>query len=365
MATANPLRNSVLLTALFAGGLAAGAWLGRSDTPAAGAQATAAIAQTEAPPESAPPRDPASTAPVAGKAANTATTALPPRDLPVADYFDQLATQALQGDATAARRLADDMAECANSERQFDAVENILDRAGRGARGPGPGNGADSRSPRQRRGREDNDDGLSESERRLQFAERFLQRAQETERRCAGISAAQIARSGEFIRAAALAGDNSARLCYALAPNEWRRDLLSPEWQDWSQRWKSEAPDLLRQAFESGLPEAAAALSAMYSPWQPRRGTRPWTGQLGDQPYWAYAYAAVARQTLSAEAQPRLAEVMSQQAQRLTPAQIAQADAWAAAARARIRFEAPLPDRRDFWQSTSLCDGVRRAGGRL
>ncbi|MCQ4167637.1 hypothetical protein [Tahibacter harae] len=364
MANANTLRDSVLLVALFAGGAAAGAWLGRSEAPAAAAAAPASAAQTAPAPEPAPPRETSTAAPAAGKAANTPAAALPPRDLPVADYFDQLAAQALQGDAAAARRLADDMAECANSERQFDAVEDILDRAGRGARGAGP-DAAQERGPRPRRGREGSDDGLGEAERRLQFAERFLQRAQETERRCAGINAAQIARSGEFIRAAALAGDNAARLCYALAPNEWQRDLLSPEWQDWSQRWKSEAPDMVRRAFEGGLPEAAATLSAMYSPWQPARGTRPWTGQLGDQPYWAYAYAAVARQTLGAEAAPRLAEVMQQHAQRLTPAQVAQADAWAAAARARIRFEAPLPGTRDFWRSSSLCDGVRRAGGRL
>lgn len=359
MPPAITLRDRVLLITLFAGGLATGAWLGRGEAPAGGAAPPPTAAQT------APaPRDGTDAEPGTGAAASAPLAALPPREVPVADYFDQLAAQARRGDAAAARRLADDMAECAASERQFDAVEDILDRAGRGLRGAGPDAAADGRGPQSRRGRQSGG-GLGEAERRLQFAERFLQRAQETQRRCAGVSAAQIGRSGEFIRAAALAGDDAARLCYALAPNEWQPNLLSPEWQDWSLRWKSEAPDMVRRAFEGGLPEAAATLSAMYSPWQPARGVRPWTGQLGDQPYWAYAYAAIARQTLDAEAAPRLSEVMQQHAQRLTPAQITQADTWAAAARARIRFETPLPQARDFWRSTSLCDGVRRAAGRL
>lgn len=197
-------------------------------------------------------------------------------------------------------------------------------------------------------------------DRRLQAAERFVENAVQAQKRCEGIDPAALSRSAEWIRQAAAAGDPEAQLCYALAPNEWNREILSPQWVDWSERWNNESPTFVRQAFESGLPEAAAVLSGMYSAWQPR-DARPWTGRLGDDPYWAYAYAAVAQQTLSPDQAARWSEIQRSNAARLSAERIAQADAWVTAARARIRFQSPTvgpsPD-------NSLCANVRRAGAR-
>jgi len=360
MATANRRSATLLLAACFIGGIAGGhalaRWTGKSalerspgdaQTPAAtDSNAAAAPAVTTA----------AVTAP-AKPPAPTRTTPLPARDVPIATYYDALAQQARDGDAQAARRLADDLYECATQERQLDMAERLMDGRGgrRGRGGPGmPGGAA---------GGSESGEAFSPEEivdLRLQAAERFVENAVASQKRCEGIDPAALSKSSEWIREAAIAGDPEAQLCYALAPNEWNREILSPQWVDWSERWNNESPAFVRQAFESGLPEAAAVLSGMYSTWQPR-DARPWAGRLGDDPYWAYAYAAVAQQTLSANQAARWSEIQRSHAARLSAERIAQADAWAAAARSRIRFQAPAvgtsPDQ-------SLCRNIRRAGAR-
>jgi len=290
------------------------------------------------------------------------TTPLPARDVPITSYYEELAQQARDGDAQAARRLADDLYECATRERQLDMAERLMDRGSRGGRRGRGGSGVPG-MPGSPSGGSGPGEEISPEEiidRRLQAAERFVENAVEAQKRCEGIDPAALSISSEWIRQAAAAGDPEAQLCYALAPNEWNREILSPQWVDWSERWNSESPAFVRQAFESGLPEAAAVLSGMYSTWQPR-DARPWTGRLGDDPYWAYAYAAVAQQTLSPDQAARWSEIQRSNAARLSAERIAQADAWAAATRSRIRFQAPAlgPS-----PNNSLCGNVRRAGAR-
>ena len=289
------------------------------------------------------------------------TAQLPARDVLITSYYEELAQQARNGDARAARRLADDLYECATQERQLDMAERLMERGSRGGRrgrgGPGmpgvPGGPASGSEAAEVTAEEIID-------RRLQAAERFVENAVQAQKRCEGIDPEALSRSAEWIRQAAAAGDPEAQLCYALAPNEWNREILSPQWVDWSERWNNESPAFVRQAFENGLPEAAAVLSGMYSAWQPR-DARPWNGRLGDDPYWAYAYAAIAQQTLSPDQAARWSEIQRSNAARLSAERIAQANAWVTAARARIRFQAPAvgpsPD-------NSLCGNVRRAGAR-
>lgn len=351
-------RSGWLLALCFLGGIAGGHALARwtaaatavetarPDSKPATTEDTAAASAAATEPAAPVPKPPAAAAP------------LPSRDLPLAGYYDELAERAKAGDAGAARRLADDLYECATRERQLDMAERLLDPDRRGMRwgrgpgaGPGPGPGApNSAAP--------SDDEFAD--RRLQAAEHFVANAVEAEKRCAGVDAAKFSQSAEWIRQAAITGDVEAKLCYAIAPNEWNRDVLSPQWVDWTERWNGESTRLVREAFEGGLPEAAAVLSNMYTNWQPR-DARPWSGRLGEDPYWAYAYGLVAQQTLSPALSSRWSETLRSQAARLSSEQIAQANAWAAAARSRIRFQDPVtgpaPD-------NSLCGNVRRAGAR-
>ncbi|WP_313918012.1 hypothetical protein [Tahibacter sp.] len=364
MATANGRRAALLLAACFIGGIAGGhaiarltgaaapeTSLGDVETPATNSRAAAATAAST------------ETVAAAAKPSSAArTTPLPARDVPISSYYEELAQQARDGDAQAARRLADDLYECATQERQLDIAERLMDRGSRGGR-RGRGGPRVPGAPGGAAGGSEAGEEISPEEiidRRLQAAEHFVANAVQAQKRCEGVDPTALSRSAEWIRQAAAAGDPEAQLCYALAPNEWNREIMSPQWVDWSERWNSESPAFVRQAFESGLPEAAAVLSGMYSTWQPR-DARPWTGRLGDDPYWAYAYAAVAQQTLSPDQATRWSEIQRSNAARLSAERIAQADAWAAAARARIRFQAPAvgpsPD-------NSLCGNVRRAGAR-
>lgn len=355
MATAAGRKAAWVLASCFAGGVAAGHAIARWTTapPVTPAHelATDDDARERTGHEPMPPETPTA-APLTPPARPPAAP-LPSRDLPLASYYDELAQRAREGDASAARRLADDLYECATRERQLDMAERLLDGAQRG-RGRG-------RRARAAMADEDaQDDAATFADRRLNAAERFVENAIAAEKRCSGIAQATLSESADWIRQAALSGDPEAQLCYAIAPNEWNRDVLSPQWVDWAERWNGESPALVRQAFESGLPEAAAVLSTMYSPWQPR-DARPWSERLGDDPYWAYAYAVVAQQTLSAEQSAHWSAVMRTHAARLSAEQVARADAWAGEARARIPFEAPAtgPAR-----DQSLCGNLRRASSR-
>lgn len=340
-----------LLVAWFIGGLAAGhaiaRWTQADATPSSPAAPAPAV--SEATTETAPQRGDTAAAPAAKPPLSPRTTPLPARDLPITSYYDELVLQAADGDAAAARRLADDLYECATRERQLDMAERLLNRGGRG------------RGPRQPPVDADGERMSPEdfADQRLQAAERFVENAVVAEKRCAGLPDEALSRSADFIRQAALSGDPEAQLCYALAPNEWNRGVLSPQWVDWAERWNTESPGFVRQAFESGLPEAAAVLSNMYTAWQPREG-RPWSGRLGEDPYWAYAYAAVAQQTLSSDQATRWSDILRGHATQLNAEQIARADAWAAQARSRIRFQAAASRAPE----PSLCANIRRAGSR-
>lgn len=366
MATANRRGATLVLAACFIGGIAAGHALARWTT-ALPASETNAVPPRGSTAAATPERVTASAAPVTA-AVKPPSVPLPSRDLPIVGYYDELAQRARDGDANAARRLADDLYECATRDRQLDMAERLLQGADRGRRrggGPerGTGGGPGSGPGRLPFGPPPGEDGAntdeSFAERRINAAERFVANAVATEKRCEGVAAEKVAESADWIRQAALNGDVEAKFCYAIAPNEWNRNVLSPQWVDWTERWNNESPALVRQAFESGLPEAAAVLSNMYSPWQPREA-RPWSGRLGDDPYWAYAYAVIAQQTLSAVQSTRWSEIVRQRAAALSSEQIARADAWANDARARIRFEppaiGPAPD-------NSLCGNIRRSGG--
>ncbi|MBN8739937.1 MAG: hypothetical protein BGP24_23510 [Lysobacterales bacterium 69-70] len=349
--TSSGQRGVWLLALCFAAGIGGGHLLARQTAGSGATEAAVAPVGTDPDaPAAAPP--PVNTTPAAAATPRPAAAPLPPRAQPIAGYYDELAARATAGDAAAARRLADDLYECATRERQLDMAERLLDpdRRGPGRRPPPDASAANAAAPA----------GDDFADRRLQAAEHFVANAVEAEKRCAGVDPAKISKSAEWIRQAAIAGDLEAKLCYAIAPNEWNRDVLSPQWVDWAERWNGESAGLVREAFEGGLPEAAAVLSNMYTAWQPR-DPRPWSGRLGEDPYWAYAYGLVAQQTLPPALSSRWAETLRGQATRLSSEQIVQANAWAAAARSRIRFQAPAtgpaPD-------NSLCGNVRRAGAR-
>ncbi len=209
MATANRRSAALLLAACFIGGIAGGhalaRWAGNAaqERPLGDEQTPAATDSNAA---AAPAATTATATTPAKPSANTRTTPLPTRDVPIATYYDALAQQARNGDAQAARRLADDLYECASQERQLDMAERLMDRGGRGGRrgrgGPGmPGGAAGGSEP---------GEAISPEEivdRRLQAAERFVENAIATQKRCEGVDPAALSKSSEWIREAALAGD--------------------------------------------------------------------------------------------------------------------------------------------------------------
>lgn len=357
MASSFRAGNLWLLAACFAVGIAGGHGYARlrSSAPeviatdaaapppaAAGEQTNTAGARTTGAAAPAPP-SPASSV-------TAAAAALPPADATVADYYDELLARAQAGDGAAGRRLATDLFECAGQGRRFESVETLLDDRGRRA---------NRRNPQQPAPPSGKEPPYDPEQHRLEVAERMLQLARQSQKRCAGLQGKTLADPSQLIRAAALAGDTQAQLCYALAPEAWRRDVLSPQWVDWNEHWNRESTTLLRQAFDNGQPEAALALSLMHTPWEWRESPS-WAGRLGDDPYWAYAYGLVAQATLSPDNASRWDESLAALSQRLDGARIAQAQAWAAAAQQRIRFRAPSPREES---SQTLCDTVQGMAG--
>ncbi|MEO8672905.1 MAG: hypothetical protein ABI411_16415 [Tahibacter sp.] len=329
-------------------GYAAARYMAATRMPSAGSAVASATA-TDVSAETA-----ATSATVAGaatskspvKAATSVSGPLPPAGTPVADVFESLSARARAGDALAARRLADDLMRCIERERDLRRAEMMLNRADRRAEGEEPVNSE----------RETN---------RLVYVEKTLARRRDADHRCAQLSAETIASAGEWLRQAALNGDADARLCYAMAPNEWGPPLMTPAWQQWSARWQQEAPQQLRIALESGVPEAAAALSRMYTPYQPLEG-RPWGGLLGDDPYQAYVYALVAQGSL----QPAIATywngIAATLGARLNAERLAAAQSLANQMLARVRA-APAPssgpENPDVAVGLDFCRRVRERGG--
>lgn len=313
-------RGFVLLVAGgFVAGIAIGSVLARgsSVTPSAPIESPVASHAAVADAPTASARAGTRPAPRALSPRPMNTEPLPPADTPVASVFDELAARARAGDAAAARRLADDLLRCGHGDDVLLTVNATLDVQAANA----------------------HEASAVHNERMLQMTDAMLQQYREGKERCAGIDA-QPGSASEWLEQAARNGDPAAMICYALFPNDWNRNVLSPAWQRHAEQAYAQSPQLLRRAFDAGMPEAAAVLSQMHT--RPELGGR-WFGRIGDDPYWAYAYALVAADVLPGKRRDQWNQRAQKLALPLSSTQRARASEWAAAQHGRMMLP-PLPD---------------------
>lgn len=204
-------------------------------------------------------------------ARTVAPVPLPPFSLPLAATWDELAKRAGAGDSHAACRLGVELSACrmlrantspamlagaAEREQEIEAVE-----------GPAAANA---------------------------IAEYTLQTVAAA-RRCAGISGAQLAMAGRYLRQAALAGQPDARLRYA--DGQWldaHAGMFSVLHDPTGQQWQREAVPLMEQALRQGDPAAAFMLMIAYTD---DNGLA--AGLLPNNPQQAYRYAWLFRRVLA------------------------------------------------------------------
>ncbi|MBL8297168.1 MAG: hypothetical protein JNN30_02365 [Rhodanobacteraceae bacterium] len=307
---------AALVAAVFVASAGIGAMLSRH-APALSAQAQESGSATAA----------AAEQPVAKKAASSAvlTTAstrqpvrkppvaqaLPAADMPVVAVFDELAARARAGDATAARRLADDLQHCRHGFRPLINIDA-------------------------------QDAHRTEAERQAIAAQLAAAKRSQPgggEPDCSGVDALKTS-AQEWIALAAQNGDPAAMLCYALSPNDWNENILSPSWQQHAELAFVQSPQLLQRAFDAGMPEAAAALAKMYM--RPDDPAIDWRGRFGHDPYQAYAYALVAANALTGARHEIWSRHSRTLALPLSPEQRTSAQRWADTRRSHMTIP-PLP----------------------
>lgn len=309
---------ALLIAAGFAAGVAIGLALARgpSTAPAAPIESRGASDAASADAPTATARAGTRPAPRVQPSRSVTAEPLPPADTPVAKVFDELAARARAGDAAAARRLADDLLRCAQVDDALVSLNMALDF-----------DAANTRVTT-----------AEHTDHLLQMTDAMLQQHREQKERCAGVDALAGSAS-EWLEQAARNGDPAAMLCYALFPSDWNPNVLSPAWQRHAEQAYAQSPQLLRRAFDAGMPEAAAVLSQMHS----HGSGGIWYGRIGDDPYWAYAYALAAADALPGKRR----DVWNQRAQKLalplSSEQRERASEWAAAQRSRMTLP-PLPD---------------------
>ncbi len=309
-------------TLLVAGGFAAGVAIGlvvargSSTAPSAPIESRVASDAASADPPTATSRADTRPAPRTQPSRPVKAVPLPPADTPIASVFDELAARARAGDAAAARRLADDFLRCRQGDDVLLNLNAMLDFEAANA----------------------HEATAEHTDNLLQMTDAMLQRHRDHKERCAGIDALAGSAS-EWFEQAARNGDPAAMLCYALFPSDLTPNVLSPAWQRHAEQAYAQSPQLLRRAFDAGMPEAAAVLSRMHT----RGSGAAWYGRIGDDPYWAYAYALVAADALPGKRR----EVWNQRAQKLalplSSEQRERASEWAAAQRSRMTLP-PLPE---------------------
>jgi hypothetical protein len=83
---------------------------------------------------------------------------------------------------------------------------------------------------------------------------------------CEGVTPEQIDARGEELRRAAVRGDAAALVCYAESTLSRSPKYLSNAWFDYVERWKVEAPEFARRAFDAGQANVIPILVDAYAP---------------------------------------------------------------------------------------------------
>jgi hypothetical protein len=166
------------------------------------------------------------------------STDLPPSDAPLAAIIGPLAARADSGDAKAACRLAMELIRC-ETVISYESAPGMSDPTY---------------------------ELLLEAEGNLVGADQVaIERIDRLERlpACRDIPPELRARTGHYLRQAALAGVPEAMLRYAEG-HHWRADGRGMYAGAQFDQWRREAPALVRRAFAAGVPEAPMALWMAY-----------------------------------------------------------------------------------------------------
>ncbi len=233
----------VMRVVLVAGAVALGVWAGRAMSPD--------VAMPEAgpaPAASASPREPAS-APAAPSGVAKAATfpALPPADVAIAPWIDELTARARRGDTGAAMRLAADLLRCEGWRPSAPDAAALATRYGRL-----PWQPVDYTRPAS--------GWTSEAHARAWTRNRRAV----LDRVCPGLDDTMTAQAGEWLLHAARLGDTDAMVCYAISPDAFAKPVLSDRWVQWTRRWRNEALPMMMRAYEAGDPRALEALGWAY-----------------------------------------------------------------------------------------------------
>jgi hypothetical protein len=257
---------------------------------------------------------------------------LPPSGTPIVQIQDALAQRAQTGDIAAAMRLFGDLQHC----RSRSTASALLDFAAKNKETPS--------FPEMRAA-----------------TERVLNWLDVTDSLCNDVTAAQIDGRGEWLRDAALAGDDEAMVCYAMSPNDFGPPFLSAEWFDWTERWRNEAPAFVAQAFADGQADAIALLLDAYErPWSVdgiRMTTYQFGGLVAPDPQLAYAYALLNARIAPAASQRHAQALVDSARDGLSASQIAAAQTFADAE--APRFASAAGDPRSVFPCRDILHAAR------
>lgn len=165
---------------------------------------------------------------------------LPPEDRPLAAILGPLAARADAGDRKAACRLGMELLRC----------EHLQDHAALVAPAPAPPDDEDARKAKRNSASVD-------------FLMRELAWIEERLAQCKAVPSTLAREGARYLEQAALAGEPEAMVRYAEGqhwPPSGRGAMAGPSFD----RWRRNAPGMMRRALEAGYPDAAFALMIAY-----------------------------------------------------------------------------------------------------
>jgi len=280
-------------------------FLGRAQAPLPPADAKSEVAGTTA---SVGSKEPKKTFAATNKAIARATSssALPAVDAPLKNTFADLQARAAAGDAAAATRLSRDLGRCSR-------LRSTLWKNG------GAANDLVARKT----------DGMTEAQLRTYqiLLDSMAQRQQETQKTkdlCTDVDDAMLAALVPSIAQAAQLGDVDARACYlSRGPSLDARTLL--DHPEFLQDYRSAASSMIDAGLGAGDWRVVGLLTSAYEPGA--QGLL--AGLVGADPVQHYRYLKLYRLGAEPFRATSLDRQLAAAAANLTPAQTADADAWA------------------------------------
>lgn len=239
-------------------------------------------------------------------AAKSASSSLPPADVPLKDVFSDLQARANAGEKAAATRLYRELNHCV----RLRGINREYSRMTDETLGQNPGE-MDS-------GQLDNYQAQLEA---IENNRHVLGKMQEN---CAGVSDTMYASLVPNLQRAAELGDADARACYlSRGPLfDGRNSAAHPEWFD---AYRDHARTLIDAGIAAGDWKVVDVLRSAYEP----GSASPLAGLLGSDPYQYYRYLKLYRAGAGQDGGAGIDRQLADAAADLTPAQLGDADAWA------------------------------------